>query len=129
MQNIYTTAELKMAIQLLEVDYAIKEELLKEHFHRVYESLKPINLIKGTFKEIISSPNLIDNVLGTLVGMGTGYLSKKIFIGTSGNIIRKLFGSALQVGVTNVVSQHPEVIKSLSQMIFQRIFRKKEHNE
>jgi hypothetical protein len=58
--------------------------------------------------------------------MATGYVSKKIFIGTSGNVIRKLFGSILQTGVTNVISQHPDAIKSLSQMIFQRVFHKKE---
>ncbi len=127
MQNITTTAQLKDAIQLLELEQTYKAMLLKEQFHLTYESLKPVNLLKGTLKDIITSPNLIDTILGSVVGMATGYISKRIFIGTSGNIIRKLFGSALQVGVTNVVSQHPDAIKSLSQMIFQHFFRKKEH--
>ena len=74
-------------------------------------------LLKGTLKDIISSPYLIDNILGTTIGLATGYLSKKIVIGASGNIFRKLFGSAMQFGVTNVVAQHPDTIKSLGQAI------------
>ncbi len=126
MYNITNTTELKNAIQLLEFEHALKEKLLIEQFHISYESLKPVNLLKGTLKDIITSPNIIDNILGTVVGMATGYVSKKIFVGTSGNIIRKLFGSILQSGISNSVSQHPDAIKSLSQMIFQRLFHKKE---
>jgi hypothetical protein len=62
------------------------------------------------------------------MGLTTGYLSKKLVVGFSGNIIRKLLGSILQLGVTNVVAQHPDSLKSLGQFIFQRIFHKKEKN-
>ena len=126
MQNITSTAELKNAIQLLEAEQAVKGQLLKEQFYLTYESLKPVNLLKSTLKDIASSPYLIDNILGTAMGLATGYLSKKIVVGASGNIFRKLFGSVLQFGVTNVVAQHPDAIKSFGQFIFQHIFRKKE---
>ena len=128
MQNITSAAGLKNAIQLLEAEQAVKGQLLKEQFYLTYESLKPVNLLKSTLNDIASSPYLIDNILGTAMGLATGYLSKKIFIGASGNIFRKLFGSILQFGVTNVVAQHPDTIKSFGQFIFQHIFRKKEMN-
>ena len=126
MQNITTTAELKNAIRLVKGEQSVKEQRLKEQFLLVYDSLKPFNLLKGFVKDISSSPNLIDNTLSTIIGLATGYLSKKIFIGTSGNIVRKLLGSILQLGVTNVVAKHPEGIKSIGQSVFQRIFHKKE---
>ena len=126
MQNITSTAGLKNAIQLLEVEQAIKGELMKEQFLQICENLKPINLLKSTFRNITSSSNLIDNVLGTTVGLATGFLSKKIVIGTSGNIFRKIFGSMVQSGVSSFVSNHPEAIKSIGQFIFQQIFRKKD---
>jgi len=126
MENITSTAELKKAIQLLEIEQAINGQLLKEQFNLTFESLKPINMLKSTLKDVASSPYLIDNILGNAIGLATGYFSKKIFIGASGNIIRKLFGSILQFGITNVVSQHPDGIISLGQFIFQHIFRKKE---
>ena len=128
MQNITTSAELKNAIQILEIEQEFKLQLLKEQFYITYESLKPINILRSTFKSITLSPNLNENILDTIIGLATGYLSKKIFIGASGNIIRKLFGSVVQFGVSNIVAQHPDSIKSLGQFIFQYIFHKTEMN-
>ena len=125
MQNITTSVELKNAIQILEVEQEFKLQLLKEQFYLTYESLKPINILRSTLKDITLSPNLNENILDTVIGLATGYLSKKIFIGASGNIIRKLFGSILQFGVSNIVAQHPDSIKSIGQFIFQYIFTKK----
>jgi hypothetical protein len=128
MSYINHTMLLKNQIQLMEAEQAIKGEELKTQFYIVYESLKPINLLLHTLKDVSTSPNLIDNVLGTTIGLASGYLSKKIFIGSSGNLIRKLIGSALQYGVTDAVRQHPDTIRSLGQFILQHLFRKKETN-
>ena len=121
MQNITHTAGLKNAIQLLEIEQAIKKQLLNEQFHITYESLKPINILKSTLKDVISS----ENILGTTVGLASGYLSKKIVVGASGNIFRKLIGSVLQFGVSSVIANHPDAIKSFGNFILQYIPRKK----
>ena len=126
METIHSIAGLKNAILLLEAEQTVKGIVLKEQFKLTYESLKPINILKNTLKEVSSTPLLIDNILGSVVGLATGYLSKKIVVGASGNIFRNMLGSILQFGVTNVVSKHPEGIKSIGQSIFQLLFRKKE---
>jgi hypothetical protein len=126
MQNITTTSSLKIAIQQLEVEHAFNEQLLKEQFYIVYESLKPLNILKNTFKDITSSPLLIDNVLGTATGMATGFITKKIIVRGSGNLFRKLIGSALQLGVTNLVAGHPEAVKSIGRLLYQYFLHKKE---
>jgi len=128
MEYISSSAVLKDTIQLLEVEQEIEGRLLKEQFKKTYESLKPVNLLKSTFMEVASSPYLLDNIIGAGVGLATGYLSKKIVIGTSGNIIRRFFGLLMQLGVTNTVAQHPDTIKSIGQFIYQHFLRKKEHN-
>jgi len=128
MQNITSTAALKDAIQLLEVDQEIKGQLLKEQLYITYESLKPLNLLKHTLKEISSSPYLIDNISGSAMGLVSGFLSKKIFVGASGNVIRKLIGSVLQFGITNIVAQNSDVIRSIGQALFHHFIRKKELN-
>ena len=125
MQNINSTAELKNAIELLEVEHALKGRLLKEQFYITYESLKPINVLKRTLKELTSSAYLIDNIPGTIMGLASGYLSKKLFTGGSANIFRKLLGSLLQFGVTNVVAKNSESIKSTGLTIFQHFLQKK----
>lgn len=125
MQNINSAAELKDAIQLLEAEQSIKGQLLREQLFLTYEGLKPVNLLKNALKEISSTPYLIDNISGTAMGLLGGFLSKKIFVGASGNLIRKLFGSVLQIGVTNLVAQNSETIKSVGQALIQHFFQKK----
>jgi hypothetical protein len=128
MQTITSILELKNAIQLLESEQDIKGQILKEHFLLVYESFKPVNLITRTLNDIAKSPFLIDNMLGTAIGLASGFLSKKIFVGASGSLVRKLLGSVLQFGVTNVVAQHSDTIKSIGQVIFQYFLRKRVKN-
>ena len=126
MQTINSIAGLRASIQLLEVEHSIKGQLLKEQLFITYESLKPVNLLKYTLNEISSSPNMIDNLSGTAIGLLSGYLSKKVIVGSSGNIIRKLIGSVLQFGVTNIVAQNSDLIKSLGLSLFQHFTRRKE---
>ena len=109
----------------MEIEQAILGQQLKEQFFITYESFKPANLLRNTLREAISSPHLINDILGTAVGLATGFVSKKIVIGASGNLIRRLLGSITQLGVTTVVAQHPDTIKSIGQFIFQHIFRNK----
>ncbi|HEY5509759.1 MAG TPA: hypothetical protein VIK10_01905 [Prolixibacteraceae bacterium] len=125
MQNRSSTAVLKDTIQLLETEQKIEGRLLKEQFYLTYESLKPVNLLRSSIRDVVSPPYLIDNIVGTAVGLATGYLSKKIVIGTSGNIIRKFFGLLMQLGVTNTIAQHPDSIKSIGQFIYQHFLHKK----
>ena len=125
MENRSVSIELKNSIQRLEVQLAYEEHLLKEQFNFTYEHFKPVNLLKSTIQEIAASPYLVDNILSTAVGLATGYLSKKIVIGTSGNIFRKILGLLMQLGVTNTVTQHPDTIKSIGQYIYQHFLRNK----
>jgi hypothetical protein len=128
MEKITSVVDLKNAIKLLEAEQAVKEQLLKDQFYMTYESLKPVNVIKKILRDVSSSPHLIDNIIGTTAGMASGFISKKIFVGSSGNAFRKLIGSLLQVGVTNLISKHPDSIKSLGQFIFSYFLRKRETN-
>lgn len=128
MSHINYTLLLKNQIELLEDEQTIKGLEFKKQFYIVYDSLKPVNILLRTLKDVTSTPDLIDSILGTTVGLASGYLSKKLFIGTSANLIRRLIGSVLQLGVTDVVRQHPATLKSLGQFILQRLLRKKESN-
>jgi hypothetical protein len=128
MQQIISIAGLRSKIQLLKIEQADKELQLKEQFNRTLESLKPVNLVRSTFNNVVTSPYFIDNIVGIGIGLATGYLSKRIITGTSRIIIRRLFGAILQFGVTRLVSQRNETIASSRQPVFKNIFRKKELN-
>lgn len=128
MENITTSADLKQEIQILEAQQTFRTMQLREQFFLTYESLKPANLIFNTLNEIKSSPYLVNNVIDTSIGVAAGYLSRKAIIKESDSFFRKLFGAVLQFGVTNLVAQNPETIKSFGRFIFQQISRKKETN-
>jgi len=106
MKPITSVDELKNTIQLLEFELEVKERLLREQVYLTYESLKPANLIRKTMSDISSSPYLLKNILGTAAGLVSGYISKKLATGKSGNLVRNILGTILQFGITNTVARH-----------------------
>jgi CRISPR/Cas system CSM-associated protein Csm5 (group 7 of RAMP superfamily) len=125
MQKITSTAGLKRAIQLLEAEKAANGKLLKEQLVNTYESFKPSSLLRSTLQDISSSPNLIENILGTALGLGAGYLSRSILPGVTAMKFGKLLSPVLQVGVTNFVAKQSGNLRSAGEVMLLRIFRKK----
>ena len=125
MQKITSVAGLKNAIQLLEAEQEIKGQQLKEQLLFTYESFSPINILKRSLKEIYSTSDLLENISGTTFGVASGVLLNKLFVGKSGNIIRKLLGSFLQFGLTKVVSQNAELLKAIGQALYSHLFSKR----
>ncbi len=118
MQKINSERSLMEAIIELENKRTYEGILLREQFILTYESFKPANLIRNAIQDIASSSELKDNLLNAAVGLTTGYISKKIFVGASDNPIKKMFGTALMFGISNLVSKNPETIKSLGSQFF-----------
>jgi hypothetical protein len=126
MQNITTSTELKEAIILLEEQQSVQGLALKGQFFTVVESIKPVNLIRSTFNQVTSSPDLLGGLLSTTVGLAAGYLSNKTLVGSSANLFKKLLGTVLQFGITTMIVKNPDAVKTLGQTILHRIFNKKE---
>jgi hypothetical protein len=125
MENMTSTDRLKKAIELLEAEQADKLQQLKGAFYTAYGRLKPVNLVKTTLNDITSSPHLVDNIIGTVLGLATGYFSKRLVIGASVSRYRKLIGAVMQFGVTNVIAKNTEAINSFGRYIFQRVLKRK----
>ncbi len=117
METLSSYSSLKNSIKLLEEEQLLKRELLKEQLNVSFESLKPLNLFSSALKEVSSSPDLRNNILGSVIGLASGFLTKRLIVGTSGNVFRKLIGSFIQLGVTNIVAKHPEAIKAVGRVI------------
>lgn len=112
MQKITSTIDLRASILELEATQTLEGKILKEELHNAYESMKPINLIKSTFKDVAASPEIKDQLLTTAVGLAAGYVSKKLFEGVTHGPLRKLLGTALMFGITRAAAKNPEAIKS-----------------
>jgi hypothetical protein len=121
MQKIITETDLRIAILDLKIRQDEEGLKLKEQFLVVYENVKPINLIKSTFREAAGSGDLQDTLINSTFGISAGYISKLLFQGISGSPIKKILGTALMFGVKNLVAQNPEVVKSIGKGFFKMI--------
>ena len=119
--EINNTAQLKSAIAFLEVDSAVKKRILVDQYHITTESLRPANLIKNVFNKIVDSNDITNRVIGTSVGLGAGILSKKLLIGKSTNIFKRILGTAIELAVASVVSKNGEAIKEKGVEIFRKL--------
>ncbi len=129
MKKISSALELKEAVILLELQQLYEVELLKEQFKITYESLKPANIIKNSIKEIVAEPGLKTNVINAVVGFATGFIAKKVFVGTSHNPITKIFGVALELVVANKVALNAEGIKSIAGSLLEKFIHPKTNSE
>jgi len=112
MAKIAAGDRLKHTIKVLQDDQAVNGELVKKQFDHMAENMKPANIVKSSFNKAITSPNLVENVFGLTTGLATGYLTKKMAVGSKGNLLRRLLGVSIQLGITTIVAQHPKAIKS-----------------
>ncbi|HKC69771.1 MAG TPA: hypothetical protein VKG26_16145 [Bacteroidia bacterium] len=97
--------------------------LLKEHLYHMHEELKPVNFIKNTLKEITASPEIKNTLLDNAMGLITGFISKKIIVGSTHNPIKNLLGNILQFAVANMVSKHSDTIKTAGGSLLERIIK------
>ncbi len=110
MPRITSVNSLRRAIVSLENRQLAEEQLLIKQFAATYESLKPINLIRKIFDDLLTVSELKEPLIETLTGVLTGYLSKILIIRNSDNAFRRLLGVFVQYGVTNIVSKNSKTI-------------------
>ncbi|MDI1233720.1 MAG: hypothetical protein PSX81_05525 [bacterium] len=106
--------DLQILIQELERKQGIELELLKKEAIETYKNLNPFNLIKENVKELLTAPDLKDNIIGNVAGLATGYLSKAIVVGSSHNPITKIAGSLIQMLISNSIAKHPEKVLGIA---------------
>ncbi len=124
MKKISQSSLIKGEIWLLKNRQKEELILLKNQFHTVFEGLKPINLLKETFKEVGESPDLKSTLLNSAIGLSTGIISKKLMIGKTSNPFKNLLGTVVEFAIANVVAKNSEKIISTGETLFQLIFRR-----
>lgn len=122
MSNITSISEIRDAIVFLENEQEVKIQQLRQQFQLTKENLSPANLLKSAIGKISSPPLLPLKLLGMTTGVGLGFIARNIVIGASGGIFRKIIGTILQLGVTNLIARHPGEIKSISQFVNKSLF-------
>jgi hypothetical protein len=129
MEKITSVSGLRESILLLEIKQANEAQLLKEEFKATFEKMKPINLIKNSINEMVSSPNLKENILNAALGIAAGFISKKTVVGSTHNPLKQLLGLLIEVGVAGVVTKNADGIKSTVMTLISSLIAKKRKAE
>lgn len=96
---------LESRIKELELQYETQIADIKSTAAALVESVSPMQLLKSTFRNVVTTPGLRGNLVDTALGLGAGFLGKKLFVNKSAGVFRKLTGSALQLLLTNFISK------------------------
>ena len=125
MKKLNETDALDQLILDQEMKSAHQLEELRDQFHAAYESVKPINLIKHLFHEVTTSPEIKNDVVSNVLGLGTGFLSKKLLIGSTHNPLKKVFGTIIEFAVASLVSKNSDGIKVVGGNLLKHFINKK----
>lgn len=123
-KSITNSEELAEAIAVLELKAAAQKREVEESYDVVAEEFKPLNLVKNGFRSVFSGENKGD-LLNALIGLASGFLSRKLILGKSNGFIGKTVGKAIQWGMAGIVSQNAEKIKEKAGGIIDRLFKPK----
>jgi len=117
---------LRESIRQLEIQQAREGEELKAQFKATYESLKLVNLIKSSLKEVTESVEIKNNLFESIVSVLSGYVSKKLMVGKKSNPFMKIIGLVMQFGITNLVARNAEVIREYVTHLIDKFLHPKE---
>jgi hypothetical protein len=126
MDKIQTESALRAAILQLELQQAGEGKMLKEQFQHAYDSIKPINLIKSTIQEAAASQDIKDDILSAAASLTSAFLTRKLLGNSNQHPLRKLLGTALIFGLTQLVIKNPGTVVSMAKRLFRMIQRRRE---
>ena len=126
-KQVTNSNELASAIAELEQKAAAQKRDIRETYAAVSENLKPLNLVKSGVRSVFSRENQGD-LLNGLIGLGTGFLSRKLLVGKKNGVIGKTVGKAVQWGMAGFVSRNAEKIKEKAGVIIDKLFKKEKQN-
>jgi len=117
---------LKESIRQLEIRQAEEGEQLKAQFRATYESLKLVNLIKSSLKEVTESVEIKTTLFESIISVLSGYVTKKLMVSSKSNPFMKIIGLVLQFGVTNLVAKNAETIRAYITELIDKFLHPKE---
>ncbi len=113
MYNINNTHDLNEAILLLENEVDEQRHKLNDQLNVLYESFKPVNVVKDVFSEVVTSDDFRSNLISATMGISTGYITKKLLFRKSRNPFKSLAGNLVQYGLANLIIHPSRTLKTI----------------
>lgn len=110
MYKINSDKTLTEAIRNLEAQRILELEILKMHTELTLHELNPVNIVKekihdsiSNLGETVQSAGFKNGLLKSGIGLATGFLTKKILVGSNSGILKRILGTAVQAAVSGFV--------------------------
>ncbi len=103
---------LEARIKELEIVQARQMAELKISAVGIIESFSPSNMLKSALKDVVHSPDLRSTAINAVIGIGAGFLGKKLYVGNSRNVFKKITGTAVQFLIANFVRKKIPAIQN-----------------
>ncbi|RZJ71042.1 hypothetical protein [Flavobacterium sp.] len=102
MRQIRNDKELQEAI--LELKHQRRSEglALQTQWDHTRKNLNPIAWAKEGVMDLFRSPDVKSGALKGLLSLATGFVTRKLVVGNSGGIVRKVVGTLAQTGATSL---------------------------
>ena len=124
MRQIISESDLKDSIAQLELNQETENRMLREQFHSCFESIRPFSIVKNTLRQLVASQEIKDNFLNVAANLATVYISKRIFESRSNHGLKKILGTGVVFGLSNLVRKNPGLLLSIGQAAL-KLFRNK----
>ena len=112
---------LELRIQALEEQQKLELVLIKEDIRSIFSSLSPFEIIKNAIGSENTSESLSSNLIGDVIGMSTGFISKKLMFGTTSNPFKKVIGSIMQFAIARFVANNSERLQAIGEVLIQKL--------
>ena len=120
--EINNSIDLENAIALLSLKNKSQNSALKNQFADAVDSLKPARLLKAAaVNNLADNPGVAKVAIGTIVAVEAGGLSKKLIVGKSGNIFRRIIGTVVELAVARSVLGNSAFIASKGIQLLRKI--------
>jgi hypothetical protein len=129
MSNNKTSEALQKTIEYFELEHETQKALLKEQFHHTFESIKPVNMLKEAVQDLRKSPEKLEDIVVPLLGLGTGYLTKRLIAGKSEDPTRQALADAVSTTIASLIVQHPHEVMAAGRFILELFKGKPKGNE
>jgi len=110
MYTINSDKSLGEAIRNLEEQRIIQLEILKNTAELTLHELNPVNIVKEKIQEgitnigeTVSSSGFKNSLFKTGIGLASGFLTRKLLVGSNGGIVKRLLAAAFQTAVSGFV--------------------------
>ncbi|MCH8546519.1 MAG: hypothetical protein LAT54_07280 [Cryomorphaceae bacterium] len=129
MNRINNTSELQAKISEMQAKSDEAAVLLKEELSGIVDGVHPVQLLKNGIRELVTSSEVKNELLGLSLAMSSGYMTKKLMIGNSNNIFQRIMGNVISVIVSKNIALNADKIQTTVLAVISSIMDRKKSNE